>query len=256
MINILKSLYKSLLSERQRNNIYYFLFQFRAMQHRGNKVECVCCDGHFSGFLTYGNIPRDNAVCPRCNALERNRVLWLYLKKELHINQQNWKVLHFAPEKTLEKQFKRLPQLTYIGADLNPNLADHQMDITQIPNGNNEFDLIICSHVLGHVPDEGKAIREMKRVLKPNGLAIIMTVIDLNNPSTYENPNVKTPEERLKHYGEDDLTRLHGLDFKERLSAQGFKVEALDYRLTFSKEEQIRFGLGLGAREQLFLCKY
>lgn len=252
---MLKKIYKSIISERQRNDVYFFLFRFRALQYRGNEVECACCDGKFSTFLTYGNTPRKNAVCPRCNALERNRVLWIYLTKELKIEGKNWKVLHFAPERTLEKRMKQLQKLTYIGADLNPDLADYQMDITKIPESDNEFDLIICSHVLGHVPDEGLAIREMKRVLKPNGLAIVMTVIDLNNPITYENDTVKTPAERLKNYGEDDLTRLHGLDFQQRLEAQGFEVEALDYRLTFSEADQKRLGLGQGAREMLFLCR-
>jgi SAM-dependent methyltransferase len=252
---MLKKIYKSIFSERQRNDVHFFLFRFRAFQYRGNEVECACCGGKFSTFLTYGNTPRENAVCPRCNALERNRVLWLYLTKELKIEEENWKVLHFAPERTLEKRMKQLQKLTYIGADLNPDLADYQMDITQIPHKENEFDLIICSHVLGHVPDEGLAIREMKRVLKTDGLAIVMTVVDLKKPKTYESEAIKTPAERLKNYGEDDLTRLHGLDFQQRLEAQGFEVEALDYRLTFSEADQKRLGLGQGAREMLFLCR-
>ena len=253
---MLKKIYKSIFSERQRNDVHFFSFRFRGLRYQGNKVECPCCDGKFSTFLAYGNVPREQAVCPRCNALERNRVLWLYLTKVLNIQEKKWKILHFAPERTLEKRMKQLKKLTYIGADLNPDLADYQMDITQIPHKENEFDLIICSHVLGHVPDEGLAIREMKRVLKKDGLAIVMTVIDLNNSKTYENEAIKTPEERLKNYGEDDLTRLHGLDFGQRLKTQGFEVEALDYRLTFSEAEQKRLGLGQGAREMLFLCKH
>lgn len=256
MISTLKKLYKSVLNERQRNDVYFFLFRFRALMYRGNAVECNCCGGAFSKFLPYGNEVRENAVCPRCNALERNRVLWKYLTEEYQIqNQPFLKVLHFAPEKTLEKEMKKLDNLEYIGADLNPQLADYQIDITRIPYANEHFDLIICSHVLGHVPDEPKAIQEMKRVLDDSGLAIVMTVIDQHRPNTYENPNVKTPEEKLKLYGESDLVRLHGLDFQERLQAQGFEVEALDFRLNFSDNDQAKFGLGSGEREILFLCR-
>jgi len=254
MISTIKQIYKSLLSERQRNNIYFSLFRFRALQYAGNQVKCNCCSGEFSMFLPYGNERRENAVCPRCNALERNRVLWMYLTQEYSIQKRkNIKVLHFAPEKTLEKEMKKLSNVSYFGADLNPQLADYQVDITEIPYADNDFDLIICSHVLGHVPDEGKAIREMRRVLKPSGIAIIMTVIDQNNKNTYENSKVVSPEEKLQHYGESDLVRLHGLDFQQRLEAQGFKIKALDYRLTFSEAEQQRYGMGLGAREVLFL---
>ena len=252
---MLKAIYKRVFSERQRNDFHFFLFQFRALKYKGSAVECNCCGNEFSEFLAYGNEERENAICPRCNSLERNRVLWMYLEKKLEITKRHWKVLHFAPERTLEKRFKTLSNISYFGVDLNPQLADYQVDITDIPYKKNTFDLIICSHVLGHVPDEPKAIQEMRRVLSPDGLAIIMTVIDINNKETYENPTVKTPAERLKNYGEDDLTRLHGMDFGQRLAKEGFEVERLDYRLTFSEAEQQRFGLGRGEREVLYLCK-
>jgi SAM-dependent methyltransferase len=252
---MLKKIYKTIFTERQRNDFYYFLFQFRALRYQGNAVKCNCCENEFSMFLAYGNEKRENAACPKCNALERNRVLWMYLEKELTIRHKNWRVLHFAPERTLEKKLKSLSNLTYFGVDINPQLADYQVDIIDIPYKENTFDLIICSHVLGHVPDEAKAIQELKRVLAPSGLAIILTVININNKDTYENPNVKTPLERLAHYGEDDLLRLHGMDFGQRLANQGFQVERLDYRLTFSEADQQRFGLGRGEREVLYLCK-
>lgn len=251
---LLKRIYKSIFTERQRNNFYHSLFLFRALLNAGESVYCPCCDGRFKQFLTYGNTPRENAVCPRCNALERNRVLWLYLMRELDIQHQAYSILHFAPEKTLEKRLKKLPNIHYIGADLNPQLADYQMDITQIPLEDQAMDIIICSHVLGHVPNEALAIQEIKRVLKNDGLAIIMTVQNHQAP-TLENPELTSPEERLRYYGESDLLRLHGSDFAERLSAQGFQVKPLDYRLTFSESEQQRMGLGDGAREVLYLCR-
>lgn len=225
------------------------------MRYRGDAVMCNCCGGKFSQFLPYGNVKRADAVCPRCNALERNRVLWHFLNNELKISEKKWKVLHFAPEKTIELQLKKRSNLEYFGADLNPQLADYVVDITKIPFDDNTFDLIICAHVLGHVPDEGLGIRELKRVLKPSGLAIVMTVINLDNPTTYENPAVQTPAEKLAHYGEDDLVRLHGRDFGDRLTAQGFKVEAVDYRLQFSEADRRKYGLGSGEREVLFLCR-
>jgi hypothetical protein len=81
-----------------------------------------------------------------------------------------------------------------------------------------------------------------------------MTLIDLNNPNTFEDLSIKTPEERLKNYGEPDLCRLHGLDFGERIAQQGFFVEKIDYRLMVPEETFKLNSLGNGERELIFRC--
>src|SRR5690606_7865707 len=105
------------------------------------------------------------------------------------------------------QKLKAAQKSNYVSADINPAFADVVVDIQAIPFEENSFDLIICSHVLGHIPDEKKAIDEMYRVLKPGGSALILTVLDFNR-KTYENSEIKTPEERLHHFGEPDLLRL------------------------------------------------
>lgn len=42
-------------------------------------------------------------------------------------------------------------------------------DITRLPFGDGAFDLVICSEVLEHIPDDHAAVREIIRVLKPKG---------------------------------------------------------------------------------------
>ena len=79
-------------------------------------------------------------------------------------------VLHIAPERVFEKKLKQLKNLDYITADLDPGRAMVQMDITNISYEDNFFDVILCSHVLEHIPDDRKAMRELYRVLKPGGL--------------------------------------------------------------------------------------
>lgn len=76
------------------------------------------------------------------------------------------KLLHIAPEDALKNIFKQTDNLRYVNADININLADEEMDITSINYPDNTFDYIICCHVLGHIPDEKKAIDELFRVLK------------------------------------------------------------------------------------------
>jgi ubiquinone/menaquinone biosynthesis C-methylase UbiE len=150
--------------------------------------------------------------------------------------------------------FKNTKRLQYINGDLNQNYADTQIDITNIPFPENSFDYIICSHVLGHVPNEAKAIQEIKRVLKPTGNAFILTLIDWKNPDTFEDEKINSPEERLKHYSEPDLLRLHGSDFSKRLENEGFHVDVIDYASKLEKETRTRFSLGNGDRETIFKC--
>jgi SAM-dependent methyltransferase len=133
-------------------------------------------------------------------------------------------------------------------------MALHVVDITQIQYPADYFDILICSHVLGHIPDEAKAIQELKRVVKANGFALILTVIDSSKEITFENKDIISPKERLINYGEADLSRLHGLDFKQRLEKQGFIVERIDYRKNIEPDLRELYRLGDGKRELIFKC--
>jgi SAM-dependent methyltransferase len=202
---------------------------------------------------------RSDAACPACLSLERTRLLWLYLQRELGFPNLSGRMLHLAPEYILRKRFLSLkhqnPDFTYHNADLDPELADEKADIQALPYPKMYFSWVICSHVLGHVPDEGRAIREIGRVLKPNGIGLLMTVRS-GAATTLELPEQGiTPADKLRLYGEPDLLRLHGDDFCERIRAAGLQVQDLDYREKFSAEDQIRYGLGNGLRERIYLVK-
>lgn len=252
---MIKTLYKKIISERQRNNLRFAAYKLRSLFYRGDQYYCICCDTSFRCFITYGNDPRPNALCPSCHSLERTRVLMYYLQREVKLFDRSLKFLHFAPERALEKKIKAHKSTSYFTADINSNLADHVVDILSIPFDNDTFNLIVCSHVLGHVADEAKAINEMLRVLKPNGEAIIMTVINSLLENTFEDDGILSESDRLKQYGESDLLRKHGQDFEQRLQRKDWTVIAKDYRLTFSAEEQRCYSLGNGNREVIFSCK-
>ncbi|MCL2246334.1 MAG: class I SAM-dependent methyltransferase [Lentimicrobiaceae bacterium] len=252
---MLKKIYKRIFSEKTRINIRIFLDKNTAFFYIGNKFECNCCGKTFRKFKSKGNILRKNVKCPYCGSLERTRLLLFYLEKETNIfTKKDCKVLHFAPEQTLLSKFSQRTAMEYVDADINPNYANYIFDIEEIPYPNEYFDYIICSHVLGHVSHEQKAIEELFRVLKWDGQALIMTLIDKNRETTLEEPFITTPKDRLKYYSEQDLARLHGLDFGQRLS-HCFKVEEIDYRTTFEGALQKRFSLGDGAREIIFSCR-
>lgn len=250
---MIKSLYKKLFNEGFRNNIIYLVNKIQALFLKGDAYYCNCCNKSFRKFLEKGNIPRKNAMCPNCLSLERTRVLMEYLKGETDIFTKTIKVLHFAPERCLFTKLKKL-NIEYIDGDINPALASNIIDITNIPYPDNYFDLIICSHVLGHVPDEKEALSEIKRVLSPDGEALILSLIDFKREITYENPEIKTAQEKLFAYGEPDLERLYGLDFKSRLQNVNLIVEEIDYRKNIHRDIKNRLSVGDGSRELIFKC--
>lgn len=251
---MIKNLIKKIIPGKIRRMVAERLPRLLSPIYYGDNFYCNCCNKKFRKFLVKGHVPRLNAQCPFCSSLERTRVLDLYLQKEHNLYQaENIKVLHFAPEYALFRKMVTNKNIIYIDADINPLNARNVIDITHIPFPDEHFDYIICSHVLGHVPDEVMAIKEMHRVLKPEGIAMVLTLLS-DKDKTIEDKSITSEEARLKTYGEHDLCRLHGNDFAERLSARGFTVEKIDYRLSFSEEILKRQALGNGQREIIFKC--
>lgn len=249
---MIKSIYKKIFPEKFRNELLVKLRKVNAYFLKGNDFYCPCCEKSSSKFLKKGNglVTRENAVCPNCGSLERSRLLKLFLEKETEIFKNNPYILHFAPEDSLKNMLKSNPN--YRDVDLNPNLATLQMDITDLKFPDKTFDFIICSHVLGHIPDEKKALSEMYRVLKSEGKLLLLSLMDLSAKVTLENINNDTPEKKLQAYGEFDLQRLYGLDFEERIQSDEVSVEKIDYRNNFDKEERQKMSLGNGEREIIF----
>ena len=207
-----------------------------------NQVICPCCNGHFPSFLPYGVIPRPNTKCPTCSSKGRHRLLWLYLKNRTNFFADKLKVLHFAPEKCFEKVFVSLPNLDYVTTDLTRK-ATINMDITDIPLDDHSFDVILCSHVLEHILDDGKAMRELFRILKPGGWAIIQSPLDTNREQTYEDPTIVLPEERERAFGLEDHVRIYGRDYKDRLAQAGFTVTVDSYGKDLGSDVLQKYGL-------------
>ena len=154
-------------------------------------------------------------------------------------------------EQGLKAIFKKTKTLTYKNGDYNPANADEQIDAMDIPYPNETFDYVVCSHILDYVSDELKATQEIHRVLRPNGVAFILTLIDWDRPQTLE---METIEERKAHRADLDSLRLHGADFADRLRRGGFHVEIIDYVSTFSEDIRKKYSLGTGEYETIFRC--
>lgn len=251
---MIKTLYKKLVPYRYRIAAIVAAKKLYGYWLYGHQVYCVCCGRSFRRFLAKGNglEIRRNAECPSCGSLERGRLLYSYLREETDIFAGKPSILHISPERCLKRLLIENPN--YIDVDIDPLMARYVVDITAIPYVDQTFDYIICAHVLGHIKDEKRAIEELYRVLKIQGVAFILTLIDITAEQTREDSLVKTSGQRLQQYGEVDLERLHGLDFLERLQRADIMVEEIDYRDRFSMMDRKRLAFGDGRREFIYKC--
>ena len=214
---------------------------------RGN-IHTDPIDGKkFKSFLPYGyENPRENVLAPSTLSLERHRLLWLYLKNETDFFTAQKKVLHFAPEQAFYKRFRKLKHINYTTTDLNSPLADVKADICNLPFKENSFDIILCNHVLEHIPDDTKAMQEMYRVLKPGGWGIFQIPQDIDRETTFEDDSITNKKERAKIFGQYDHVRIYGKDYFNKLRSIGFKVEEIDYTASLSSKEIEKYRLAKG----------
>jgi len=182
-------------------------------------AHCFVC-GATSRFTAFGIPPRFQARCPSCGSLERHR-LFVMLDEREHVFQDKC-VLHFAPEPILQKRIKKT-SARYLSADIYGWRADIKLNIEQIDQPDESWDVVVASHVLEHVNDQ-MAMREMYRILRPGGKCITMTPVIEGWESTYENPAITEPGDRVTHFGQADHVRYYGRDFKTRLEHAGFVV--------------------------------
>ncbi len=254
----MRKLIRFLINKVPRIYLIRFSYAFSwvvAIFYKGNKYYCPVCEGHFRKFLPYGYTDKnsDNRLCPNCLSLERHRLVWLYLKNETDFFTKPMKMLHIAPEQPFYKRFKSIKTLDYVTADLESPLAEYHFDIHEIPFDDNTFDFVMCNHVLEHVEDEFKATKEIYRVLKPGGFAILQVPVNNKLKETYEDKTITDPKEREKHFGQYDHVRMHGLDYPKRLEKSGFTVDSIDYVHKFSKEDIER--MRLPENELLYIAR-
>ncbi len=173
----------------------------------------------------------DQCNCPFCLASDRERLYAIFL--EGNFSRQGNKacrMLDFAPGASFERFMRRKTFVQYTTADFMRHDVDIEMDVCDMNQIQDySFDIVLCSHVLEHVADPDNAMREIKRVMKKDGLAIIMVPIFKDVEETVEESQYDTPELRWRHYGQGDHVRLFSkADFLHRLQEAGLLVEAIN----------------------------
>ena len=237
------------------------------IEFMGDDFICPFCQKSFRHFLPtgikadifennqiLGGGYRENAVCPRCSSLDRERHLYLYLKEKTDIFNSKRKVLHIAPESNLKVELDKNKEMEYLCGDLYPPEGKGiiKLDVTDLPFKDSYFDVIICNHVLEHVPDDRRAMGELFRVLKTGGWAILQVPISDSLDKTYEDSNIVTPEERLEKFGHSDHVRLYGKDYFKRLEEAGFHIELYNYFKEHGSNMADKYGLLKD--ENIFIC--
>ena len=214
---------------------------------KGDKVECPICESHFKTFLPYGTVKRrDNVLCPRCLSLERHRLLWLFLHKKTTFFTEKTDLLHIAPEQCFYHRFGKMSNIKHITADLESPLAQVKMDIHEMPFEDESFDVVLCNHVLEHIPDDTQAMRELYRILKPGGTAILQIPQDLSLEKTFEDDSITSRKERARIFGQYDHVRVYGRDYFDKLRSIGFRVVEEDYTTKITPQDVERFCLAKG----------
>jgi len=228
----------------------------------GNNKKCYICNRKFGRFTKFRggwkNVPIwiknvepvgsdfDNFYCPYCHSHDRERHLFMFFDKlNLWDKMQNANILHFAPERALPKKIEKYAPLKYIKADLFPsNNNIEKIDATEIPYKDATFDFLIFNHILEHIPDYMKALKEIYRVLKPNGIAILQTPYSKLLEKNFEDAGINTDELRLFFYGQEDHVRIFSeKQFIKALKDSGFILEIIRHDNFFSDNDSLYFGV-------------
>lgn len=217
--NQLKHLAKKALPE---TFLFKHELKFRklyAIPYRGKQFVCNTCNSHLRSFI---ELDRGDLLCPVCGSLPRHRRLWQYLNQKQLLN---GKVLHFSPSRALWRLLTRQTNLDYHTTDYEASpIVQYQYDITNISIGDNQYDLIICYHVLEHIVEDARALSELFRVLRPGGHLLVQTPFKAG--AIYEDFSITSPAERLQHFEQEDHVRIYSVEgLKARLKNAGFNVK-------------------------------
>lgn len=136
-------------------------------------MKCAICGGETFGpgpggrMAVTGLPPR----CETCQSLERHRAIRgffnsIYDEKLF----AQLRVLQFSADPAVDPRwFREYEYSVYQG--------HNSLDMQDVDRPSESYDLVICNHVLEHVPSDGDALRELCRIINADGV-VFLTVPD------------------------------------------------------------------------------
>lgn len=231
------------------NSFFAIPIFIRKKLFSGDKYYCPICDLNLRKFVSFYR--PYHLFCPICQSLHRHRFIWIFIQKFELLKIKPIKILHIAPEVCLKNKFVEIENLEYVNIDLNNPEAMLKMDVSNLEFDSNIFDIVICSHVLEHVENDIKAMQEIFRVLKPNGIALIL--VPISHEQTIEDTTITDPKQRELIFGQYDHLRLYGIDIIDRLQEVGFNItEYKPHDIASNFEIQ---KMGLNPKDIIFFCE-
>lgn len=237
----MQSFYRDVVFNCQRN-----FNRKRYKKWKGSGFTCNVCKVQYARFVP--DFPADenkvaisdnsviagyglNIICPNCMSTARERLV-IAMLADIDIKEK--KILHLSPEKNVYSFIKDKAIVTT--ADLLPGFYKtidgtiQKQNATHFSFGDNSFDLVIGNHILEHIPNDKKAMKEIFRVLKPGGRAILQVPYSEQLDETIENPGINNPAQQSYLFGQKDHVRIYFLgDYVSRLQRTGFRAEIVTY---------------------------
>ena len=225
LISLLRRIKRRVALKRRINRIYCLV--------TGQYVSCNLCG--WIGKRLASDIWHPETICPDCGSQVRHRLLCAAMTHldGLTFEQlaRNKTILHFAPEPALRQKLQCYTT-EYLAADYLAEGYQYKLDMqTDLSNMHNvraeQIDLLVACDVLEHMPDHLGALREIYRVLKYGGWAVLTVPQKDNLEKTFEDSAANTPQERERLFGQHDHLRIYGNDFSGLLTELGFKVRQI-----------------------------
>lgn len=217
------------------------------------KRYCPVCDHVVRREFLPGPGGRPNASCPLCSSLERHRFFAVLLNVLRPALNDLGVLLEVSPSPETTPRLARLEPRTHVRLDLglDNRLVDMLGSLTELPYRDATIDLLVCYHVLEHVPDDRRAMREISRVLSPEGIGLVQVPY---RPGTLTDEDPSADEdERLRRFGQADHVRYYGDDFEDRLVEAGLSIQRITPLSLLGAEMSV--WLHLNPREVVWLVR-
>lgn len=221
-----------------------FFIILRVITYKSSTLYCIFCKKNCKGYHV-GLFPNFELACSSCHSLGRHRHLSIFLES---LKLDFLKIIHFSAEKQIKEIINKKKPYKYLCVNKYPNESEIFCDIENIHFNENYFDIVICSHVLEHVNYE-VAISELSKILKKNGIALLMFPIIYQWEETYSNSDIVTKKLRELHFGQFDHLHLFGKDIEKKLIENNFSIN----KIISYGEDSIKNGIKCG--EILYVAK-